>query len=238
MNSSETGNTVREKREALLEKIRGHLTPERWEKILYHSTLRTRYISVILENIYYTQNMSAVIRTSDALGIQDLYLVGRKNNPRINAGVALGASNWTTIIKDNRRPVEEALSDIRKRGYRLVATLPGDSSVELKDLDLSRGRVALMFGQEISGLSETAVAMADETVTIPMYGFTESFNISVSAGICLYELRKQLQESDLPWQLSPEELFDLRYLWTRRSLKHADMIEQEYEHQLKHPNAQ
>ena len=141
--------------------------------------------------------MSAIIRTCDGLGIQDLYLIGQKNNPRINAHVAQGASNWTTIRKDNRRPVEEALTDIRKKGYRLVATLPGENAVELKDLDLERGKVALLFGQEVCGLSETAVAMADEAVTIPMYGFTESFNISVSAGICLYELRKNFWTCDI-----------------------------------------
>jgi tRNA (guanosine-2'-O-)-methyltransferase len=222
----------------LTEEMIRHLTPERWEKIAAVSAERTRYLTVVMENIYYTQNMSAVVRTSDCMGIQDVHIVGRKNSPRINTNVALGAGNWVDVHRDIRRPVTEALEDLKKQGYRLVATLPGDGSRSLYDIDVTAGKIALMFGQEVCGLSEEAVAMADERVTIPMWGFSDSFNISVSAGICLYELKKKLIQSDLEWKLTARELLELRHRWVKSSLKHGDRIEKAYELQLGHPNNQ
>ncbi len=222
----------------LIDKMKDHLTPERWEKIQNTAALRTRYISVVMENVYYTQNMSAVLRTCDSLGVQNVHLVGQLNSPRINSNVALGASNWTSIRRDTRRPVEESLDALKGEGYRLVATLPGKDACPIEDLDMSKGKIALIFGQEVCGLSKTAAEMADEAVTIPMYGFSESFNISVSAGICLYALKKKLIESGLDWKLSNKELRELEYLWIRKTLKHADEIEKEYELQLGHPNNQ
>ncbi len=222
----------------LMEGMKKHLTPERWEKIAAGSAERTRYLTVVMENIYYTQNMSAVVRTCDCMGIQDVHIVGRKNSPRINTNVALGAGNWVDVHRDIRRPVTEALEDLKKQGYRLVATLPGDGSRSLYDLDIASGKIALLFGQEVCGLSEEAVAMADERVTIPMWGFSDSFNISVSAGICLYELKKKLIQSDLDWKLPPRDLLELRYRWVKNSLKHGDRVEKAYQLQLGHPNNQ
>ena len=159
-----------EELDALIDRMKDHLTPDRWEKIQHIASLRTRYISVVLENIYYTQNMSAVVRTCDSLGIQNLHVVGQLNSARINKNVAQGASSWTTIRRDTRRPVEEALQAIKDDGYRLVATLPREDATPLDRLDISKGRIAIIFGQEVCGLSETAARMADEAVTIPMYG--------------------------------------------------------------------
>lgn len=224
--------------EQMIEQMTAHLTPERWEKIQKVSAERTRHLTVVMENIYYTQNMSAVVRTCDCMGVQDVHIIGRKNSPRINTNVALGAGNWVNVHRDNKSPVTEALQKIKDQGYRLVATLPGDGSRSLYDLDVERGKIALLFGQEVCGLSEEAQAMADEKVTIPMWGFADSFNISVSAGICLYELKKKLQESDADWLIRDRELLELRYQWIKRSLKHADKIEKVYEAKLKHPNCQ
>lgn len=240
MNTREKLKTMPdEKILGLLEKLKSHLTPQRWEKIESRSVLRTRHIAVVLENIHYTQNMSAVIRTCDCLGVQDLYIVGQVNNPRINRGVALGASNWVDVHRDTRRTSRQALQAVKDRGYRLVATLPREDAVDLADLDLREGPVAVMFGQELCGLSPEAVEMADIAVKIPMFGFSDSFNVSVSAGICLYELRKKLLAAeDGAWGLSDRELLELQYLWAKRSLAHGDMIEAEYEFQLEHPNAQ
>ncbi len=224
--------------EEMIQKMKEHLTPERWEKILAVSADRTRHLTVVMENIYYTQNMSAVVRTCDCMGVQDVHIIGRKNSPRINTNVALGAGNWVNVHRNNKAPVTEALQKIKDQGYRLVATLPGDGSQSLYDLDVEKGKIALLFGQEVCGLSSEAQEMADEKVTIPMWGFADSFNISVSAGICLYELKKKLQASDMDWLIQDQELQELRYKWIKNSLKHADKIEKVYEAKLKHPNCQ
>lgn len=221
-----------------IEKIRGHLTPERWERIQAVSRNRTRYLSVVLENLYYTQNMSAIVRSCDAMGIQEVHVVGRKNSSRINVNVAQGAGKWVDLHRNNKIPVEEALGNLKARGYRLVATLPGEDALPLYELDVGKGRIALLFGQEVCGLSPEAKAAADEKVAIPMEGFADSFNVSVSVGICLYELKKKLWSSRLDWRIRDEELLELQYRWVKRSLKHGDSIEKAYEAALKHPNCQ
>ena len=221
-----------------IEKMKNHLTSERWERIQAVSVDRTHYLSVVLENIYYTQNMSAVIRTCDALGIQDVHIIGRKNSPRINTNVAQGAGKWVNLHRNNKVSVSEALQELKDRGFRLVATLPGDDARPLCDLNVEKGRIALLFGQEVCGLSAEAKAAADEKIAIPMWGFADSLNVSVSAGICLYDLTKKLRRSNLDWRIRGEELLELQYRWMKRSLKHANRIEKAYEATLKHPNCQ
>jgi len=222
----------------MTQKMISHLTPERWNQIQAISPTRTNHISVVMENLYYTQNMSAVIRTCDCMGVQEVHIVGNQNTPRINKHVALGANKWVDIKRDQKRPVKEALQSIKDKGYRLVATLPGEGSQSLSDLDVTKGKIALLFGQELCGLTEEAIEMADERVTIPMWGFSDSFNISVSAGICLYELKKKLTESSLDWKISGQELLELQYRWIKKSIKRRDIIEKAYEAELYHPNDQ
>ena len=188
---------------------------------------RTRYITVVLEDIYQSQNASAVLRTCDCFGIQDVHIVENRNEYRLNPEVELGAAQWLTLYRYNRKKnnTAEAIGNLKKDGYRIVAATPHRDDTSLKDFDLSKGRVALMFGTERQGLSEEALALADEFVRIPMLGFTESFNISVSAAIILYELNAGLRNPDLPWQLDPEESGLIRLMWIRNSINNIRRIE-------------
>ena len=224
--------------EQKIELLSRHLTPQRLEKIMRVSADRTRYVTVVLENIFYTQNFSAVTRTCECLGIQDLYQIGTATQGRLNSDVAKGASCWTDIHRMTKLPIAEAVSQLKAAGYRIVAAMPAPGASSLYDLDLSKGKIAVAMGNETDGTGEEIKNLADEFITIPMYGFTESFNVSVSAAIILSELMNRLRRSDIDWRLPPDELDELRYRWIRRCIKQGDKIEAEYEARLGHPNLQ
>lgn len=191
---------------------------------------RTRYITVVLEDIYQSQNASAVLRTCDCLGLQDIHIIENRHSFNINPQVVLGSNKWLTIKKYKNEPDNsiKAIEVLRNEGYRILATTPHTEEVPLDRFDLQKGKVALFFGTELSGLSKTVLNNADEFVSIPMYGFTESFNISVSAAIVLYSLTKTLRDSNIQYQLSDDEREDLLLLWLKATTKKWEMMEKRF----------
>ncbi|NVO11883.1 MAG: RNA methyltransferase [Bacteroidales bacterium] len=191
---------------------------------------RTRYITVVLEDIYQSQNASAVLRTCDCLGLQDIHIIEDKHCFNVNPQVVLGSNKWLTIKKyknDSNNSIK-AMESLRNEGYRIVATSPHTKEVSLEHFDLHKGKVALFFGTELSGLSKSVLSNADEFISIPMYGFTESFNISVSAAIVLYSLIKKLRDSDILYQLSTDEKENLLLLWLKATTKKWEMMEKRF----------
>ena len=148
-----------------------------------------------------------------------------------NKDVAMGSSQWLSIRRFNQKENNtlDAINAMRDAGYRIVATTPHTNDVLIKDLDLTKGKIALFFGSEKPGLSDIVMENADEFVRIPMYGFTESFNISVSAALCLYELTAKLRNSDINWHLSEHERTELLAQWMKLSARSADWLIKEHE---------
>ncbi len=140
---------------------------------------RTRYLTVVLEDLYQPHNASAVLRSCECFGIQDIHIIENRNKYTVNPDIALGASKWLNLIKynDQEDNTAVAIRSLKEQGYRIVATVPGKDATPLQEFDLTAGKAALLFGTELTGLTETAVSLADEKLVIPMYGFTESFNI-------------------------------------------------------------
>jgi len=191
---------------------------------------RSRYITVLLEDIYQSQNASAVLRTCDCTGIQDVHIVEEYNEYEINRDVALGADQWLSLkyYNEGKNNIYEAVNSLKKNGYRIVATSPHKEGVSPESFDLQKGKAALMFGTELNGLSDRALELADEYIQIPMAGFTESYNISVSAAIVLYSLRNRLKQSSLPWKLGEVEQSELLLNWLRTTIKMSDQIENKF----------
>ncbi len=214
----------------LIEHLSEFVLPRRLE--LFHHTLeqRTRYITVALEDIYQSQNASAVLRTSECLGFQDIHIIEAKNQYKLNPDVVMGSTKWLSLYRYNTgpQPTTEAIQHLKYQGYRIIATTPHKDDVDLPELDLEKGKVALFFGTELTGLSQEMLSQADEFVKIPMQGFTESFNISVSAAICLYELGSRLRTSEIKWQLTDNEKDELLLSWLRQSIKKVDLIEAQF----------
>jgi tRNA (guanosine-2'-O-)-methyltransferase len=214
----------------LIEYLSGFATTERRERFDEVLANRTRYITVILEELYQEQNASAVLRTCDCFGIQDVHVIEGKNKFSVNDAIAMGASKWLSINKYtlSDQKLKDCIVNLKERNYRIVATVPDQNAVPLQDFGLSKGPVALMFGTELNGLSEESKNYADEFLYIPMAGFTESFNISVSAGIILHYLTDQLQHSNISWKLSEDEKDELILNWLRASVKSSELLEAGY----------
>jgi|SRR6056297_2375152 len=195
---------------------------------LFHQILnqRTRYITVVLEDIYQSQNASAVLRTADCFGIQDIHIIENKNEYQINPDVALGSYKWLNLVKYNNQKSNtlEAISDLKKQGYRIVATTPHTNDVNLEDFDVTQGKTALFFGTELNGLSDIMIDNADEYIKIPMVGFTESFNISVSVAIILHHLTSSLRKSEIDWQLSDNEKEEILLEWLKKTIKKSSLL--------------
>ena len=188
------------------------------EKIQEVIKNRTQYLTVALENISQPHNASAVDRSCDIFGIQDVHVVESKVTFQDHSGVAKGASNWLDVYRYDS--ITECARNLKKNGYTLVATTPHERGYSIADLPINN-KIALLFGTEIKGLTNQAMELADEFVTIPMFGFTESFNISVSAAICLYQIISSLHISDINWQLTPQEAKRIQLQWVKRIL-HMD----------------
>ena len=191
---------------------------------------RGRYITILLEDIYQSQNASAVLRTCDCTGIQDVHIVEEHNEYEINRDVALGADQWLSLhyYNEGENNIYRAVKSLKKQGYRIVATSPHKEGSTPENFDLQKGKAVLMFGTELNGLSDRALELADEYIQIPMAGFTESYNISVSAAITLYTLRKRLELSPLQWKINEEEQSELLLNWLRTTIKMSDQIESKF----------
>lgn len=205
-------------------------TPERFQLFQKIVKERTEYITVLLEDIFQAQNASAVLRSCDCFGIQNVHIVENENEYNINPDVALGSSNWLNLhsynTKDNN--TIDAINSLKEKGYRIIATTPHSNDVNLEDFDVVKGKFALLFGSEKPGLTKTALDMSDEFLKIPMFGFTESFNISVSAAICLHHLSLKLRKSNINYKLSEEKKDELILKWLKHSIKKSDLIIKEY----------
>ena len=206
------------------------VTPER--ERLFHMMLlnRTKYITVALENFYQSHNASAVLRSCDCFGVHDIHIIENGNEYSINPDIALGSSKWVNIIKYKKLDENTSVcyQELRKKGYRIIATTPHMGSKMLDDFNLLNGKIALVFGTELEGLSEFALENADEHLKIPMFGFTESFNVSVSASIILYKLTSELRKSGINWELTNDEKQEILLQWLRRSVKRSKTLEIEF----------
>lgn len=190
---------------------------------------RTRHITIALEDLYQPHNASAVLRSCDIFGIQDIHIIENKNAYTVNKDIALGAPKWLNLHR-YRKEENNSLDCIQKlkaQGYRIVATTPHEKDCNLEDLSIDKP-LALFFGTELTGISDTVREHADEFVKIPMYGFTESFNISVSAALCLHTLKEKLHKSTANWHLNESEKDELLLRWLKNSIPKVELIEKDY----------
>lgn len=215
----------------LISYLSGFLTPERLALFNEILSLRTNYLTIVLEDFYQTQNTSAAIRTADCFGIQNVHVIENKNIFQVNPNVVRGSTNWVTVKRYNGTAMNtpQAFQKLREEGYRIVVATPHDHDVALEDFDLEKGKAAIVFGCERPGLTDFAENDADEYMKIPMVGFTESLNVSVSVAIVLHHLTYQLRnKGNVNWQLTEIEKQKILLEWLRTSIKRADLIEQKF----------
>ena len=196
------------------------------EKVLEQ---RTHYLTLVLEDIFQSQNASAAVRTCECMGLQDIHIIELKSKWGLNKKVLMGSNKWMNIFRykeKEKNNTAECYSKLKAEGYRLVATHPA-AGISIDELPID-SKVALVMGNEVNGISQFAIDNADEVVRIPMFGFTESMNISVSAALCIRSLVTRIRNSEQPWQLSETEKLNLRLDWYRKSLRKPLIMEKEF----------
>lgn len=213
-------------RDQLIEYLKDFTTESRWntiQKVLFE---RTNHITVVLEDLHKPHNANAVLRSCDGFGIQDVHIIENRNVFGAERTVSIGAHQWLTLKKYNN-PESENVSvcfeALRKEGYKVLATTPHEQDQNLSELLIDQ-KVALVFGTEREGVTDSVMEQADGFVKIPMHGFSESFNISVSAAICLYDLTTRLRKSNLDWHLDSEYQKHLSLLWLTKTIKASDKL--------------
>ena len=204
----------------LLNHLESLLTSQRRELFRKVIDQRTHHFTVAVQDVYQLHNTSAVIRSCDVFGVQDIHVVEEVNLKKIDREIAMGAQKWVDVHRYTS--TEDCIGNLRSRGYRIIATSPHKGTA-LQDFDINR-KGAIFFGRETKGLSEEVLESADEFLQIPMVGFTESLNISVSAAIVLQDLTARLRRSEVSWELSEEEKLRKRLEWARKNLKSAEEI--------------
>ncbi|WP_269222256.1 RNA methyltransferase [Flavobacterium sp. IMCC34518] len=207
---------------AFLENI---LTDNRKEKFLKVLKDRTKHFTIAVEDVFQMHNASAVMRSCEVFGIQELHVIEERYGKRIDKEIAMGAQKWVDISTYDS--VTNCIDTLKNKGYQIIATTPHENDCLMEDFDITKPS-ALFFGTERDGLSEEILRRADGFLKIPMVGFTESLNISVSASIIIQNLTNRLRNSDIDWQLTEEEILVKRLDWARKSIKDIKRIEARY----------
>lgn len=207
------------------EYLKQFLTDERLSKIEFYAQESSDFVLPVMEDIFQFRNAAAIVRSVEACGFHKIVAMESENEFNPNLRVTKGAETWVEVEKMPHQL--ESLKKIKERGYKILAVSPEKNAIMLPDYDLKEP-VALVFGTEKEGVTEEILDFADETVAIPMYGFTKSFNVSVAAAICFYDLKQKLVKSDLDYKLSNKKLWELKVRWAKNSIKSGEEILQKY----------
>jgi len=210
---------------AYLEFLENILTENRKERFLNVLKNRTRHFTVAVEDVFQMHNTSAVMRSCEVFGIQELNIIEQRFGKRIDKEIAMGAQKWVDINAFDS--ITSSLDNLQSRGYQIIATTPHEEDCLLEDFDISKPS-ALFFGTERDGLSDEILKRADGFLKIPMVGFTESLNISVSAAIIIQNITERLRKSNIQWQLTEEEIIEKRLQWAKNTIKDINRIESRY----------
>lgn len=218
-----------ERNKALFEFLYKYITDDRKQRFNEVLDNRTKHICILLEDIFQSHNASAVLRSCDLTGVHEVNIIENRYVYDINPDIVVGSSKWLDIKKYNVDDFNtpEAYDELHRRGYRIVATCPNIDAYTPDTLPLDRP-IALAFGTEKTGLTDYAIEHADMCVRIPMYGFTESFNISVSAALLMYQLTQRLHGSSIGWHLSEDERKEILLDWTRKTIQRVSTYERKF----------
>ncbi|MGZ3861938.1 MAG: TrmH family RNA methyltransferase [Bacteroidia bacterium] len=206
---------------SLTEYLNEYVSEERKRRFNEILKERLEHMHVVLEDVYQAHNASAVIRSADCFGIQNLHFIENKNRYKVSEEVALGASQWVNIYRHQN--TTDTLLEFKKKGFKIVATTPHTNDKTIYELDVKQ-KFVLVFGTEQDGITQEVSDVADEFVKIPMYGFTESFNISVSAALCMHELSHRIREQVKDPYLCEEDKLSVYLDWQKQSIKKCHLL--------------
>lgn len=221
---------IYEHRDDFAEYLKQFISPRKLEIIENHLKDRTRFLTVVLEDIHKSHNASAVMRTCECFGLQDIHIIEIEHKYEVHPHIASGSGRWTNRHhyndpeKDN---TSGCIHRLKQNGYKVLVTSLAPNAKPFDEVKIDTP-TAVVFGTEYYGVSDQAVALADECIHIPMVGFTDSLNISVSCGIILQEYRRQMIKNKTSWHLSPKEVEITRLQWYMNSVRNIDYYIQNF----------
>lgn len=199
------------------------LSPHRCQRVIDVAAGRLKGITVVMENLVDNHNASAVLRTCEGLGVDTLHVVEQPNRWEKNKAIARSADDWVTIQK--HQGLARCLGDLGAAGFDLYAADVGQGCIPLGEIDVSRP-VALVFGSEHSGLSKRALALTDHRFTIPMHGMVESFNVSVSAAVALWDITSRRRKAvGNETDLDEDEVYERALRYLKRAVKSKAIVD-------------
>ncbi|WP_437193162.1 TrmH family RNA methyltransferase [Planctomicrobium sp. SH527] len=216
---------------ALARYLQSFITEQRSQRFAEVLKWRTDWVRIGLVDLYQQHNASAVLRTCDAMGVQHVHIVETYNEFETNPDVALGSQQWLSLHQHNGpNALQECISGLKAEGIRVAAAVLHKDSKPIQELPIDRP-VTVLFGNEKEGLPDAAIEAADDLVHLPMYGFVESYNVSVAAALTMQLLTDRLHASLHHWQLSEYESTALLLEWSRLSIRHIESVERQFHHE-------
>tara|TARA_B100000700_G_scaffold326334_1_gene437593 strand:- start:635 stop:1324 length:690 start_codon:yes stop_codon:yes gene_type:complete len=214
----------------VIEYLSSFVTKERLEIFQKKIRKRSRYLTIVLEDVFQSRNISAAMRTADCFGLQDIHIIENKNKFVSDKNVSLGAGEWLSIFRHNeeKNNTITCIKNLKNQGYQIIATTPHKADITLEEVDIVNNKIAILFGTELTGLSYQSLNLADKKMNIEMHGFTESLNISVSAAICCQYLSHKMRKSAVNWQIKKDEKNDIILSWLRKTIKSSEKIEERF----------
>ncbi|WP_294246950.1 RNA methyltransferase [uncultured Chryseobacterium sp.] len=207
------------------EYLQQFLTEERLRKIEHFAPESSDFILPVIEDIYQFRNAAAIVRSVEACGFHKVVALQEEYSFEPNLRVTKGADTWVEVEKLPRNM--DSFQQIKDRGYKMVAVSLENNAKMLPAYEVTEP-MALVFGTEMEGVSQEILDFADETLAIPMYGFTRSFNVSVAASICMYELKQKLIKSGIDYKLGEEKLLKMKIRWAVNSIRSGQQIYDKY----------
>jgi tRNA (guanosine-2'-O-)-methyltransferase len=205
--------------------LKRFLTDERLKKIEKYAIESSDFVLPVMEDIFQFRNAAAIVRSVEACGFHKIVAMESENKFSPNLKVTKGAETWVEVQKMPH--TLDSLKEIKKSGYKILAVSPEHNATMLPDYNLTEP-VALVFGTEKEGVTDEILNFADETLAVPMYGFTKSFNVSVAAAICFYELRQKLIKSAMDYKLTGDKLWELKVRWAKNSIPRGEEVLKSY----------
>lgn len=216
------------KHEIILRKLYEMISLKKQHRFEEIAPQRTFHLSVVLENFQKNHNTGAILRTCDCLGIQEIQIIGKNLESVRESRISKGSENWLTINTfDGDNSTSSCIQYLREKGYKIVATSPNaENTIDSLSIDQP---IALFFGTEREGISNEMMENCDELISLPMHGFTESYNVSVSAAIIISKLRNRLENSTIKWLLDKEQQTELKILWCEKYINKGERVVKELE---------
>ena len=214
----------------LISYLSSFVTEERVELFQTKIKERSRHLTLVLEDVFQSRNISAAMRSADCFGLQDIHIIENKNKFISDKTVSLGAGEWLSIFHHNKEKnnTKICIENLKKQGYQIIATTPHNSDITLDEVDIENNKIAILLGTELTGLSQHALDLADKKMNIEMHGFTESLNISASAAICCQNLSNKMRKSEINWKIDKNEEDEIILNWLRNTIKSSEEIEQRF----------